>query len=102
MKSIKGCGIVTSTWAISSFVRIARDLEIYCDGKTPPIDVLDCCKLSLELVQRDILAQQLLENSTYGSSDVLQLLASAMRIIASLEDESNQNNMSQIQPPLPY
>uniref|UniRef100_A0A1X7SQW6 Integrase catalytic domain-containing protein n=1 Tax=Amphimedon queenslandica TaxID=400682 RepID=A0A1X7SQW6_AMPQE len=91
---------MTSTWAISSLVRIATDLEIYSDGRTPPLDVLDCYKLSLELVQRDILAQQLLENNTYGSSDVLQLLASAMRIIASLEDDSNQNNMSQDQPPV--
>ena len=91
---------MSSSWAVSSLVRIIRDLDVYRDGRMPPPDVLDSYKLSLELVQRDILAQQLLENNRYSSySDVLQLLTSALRIIVSLEDNFCQNRV-QDHPPV--
>lgn len=94
---------MSSGWAISSLVRVIRDLEVYRDGRTPPPDVLDSYKLSLELVQRDILAHQLLQNiSQYNGylDDVLQLLTSALRIITSLEEQNLCQNSTQSNAPV--
>ena len=88
---------------LSRVLSVIRDLEVYRDGRTPPPDVLDSYKLSLELVQCDILAHQLIQNiSQYNGylDDVLQLLTSALRIITSLEEQNYCQNSIQSNAPV--
>ena len=53
-----------SSWAVSTLHRLTRELVQYRDGRLIPKDSLDAFILSLELVFRDLVAQQ-----TYGAVD---------------------------------
>ena len=49
-----------SKWAINVLRRIVRDLNVYRDGRNVSESALDTFVVSLELVYRDLIAQQLL------------------------------------------
>ena len=90
-----------NTWAISTLIRVIRDLDIYLNGRIPPADVLDSHSLSLELVHRDIIAQQALgENNIYDLDGVCELLISALSIIASLKEVEETVQNMEVHPPI--
>ena len=50
-----------SSWAIDSLRSVVRDLDVFQDGRSIPLDLFDSFILSLELVHRDVIAQQTLD-----------------------------------------
>ena len=47
-----------SEWIASTLLRVIRDLDVFQDGRTVPIDVLDVYSLSVELVYRELLSRK--------------------------------------------
>lgn len=52
-----------SSWAIATLRRIISDLDWFQDGRHCTLDALDAFVVSLELVYRDLIAQQVLNGS---------------------------------------
>ncbi len=52
-----------SSWAISRFLAVVNDLNVFEDGRLMSLDDLDSFIVSLELVYRDILTQEALVDS---------------------------------------
>ena len=50
-----------SVWALNSLQRIIRDLDVYQDGRQLGEDALEAFIGGLELVYRDLIAQQALK-----------------------------------------
>lgn len=70
-----------SAWAISTHLRVVRDLNVYMDGRIPPADVLNSYTLSLELVHRDLLAQQVLGEDKLDYGSICELLVKGSEIV---------------------
>ncbi len=91
----------SSSWAVSTLVRVVRDLNVYMDGRIPPADVLDSYTLSLELVHRDMLAQQILEEEDGVDYDsICDLLSRGLRVIHYLKQMEDNVHHGQFTPPV--
>lgn len=90
-----------SEWAISTLRRIIRDLDVYQDGRHMTDDALDSFIVSLELVYRDLVAQQIFD---VGAGDVhlqdgTRLVQTTLETFRTLKDEMFLRSSSQsIQP----
>ena len=59
-----------SAWAINTLRRVAGDLRSYEDGRLPH-DAADAFILNLELVYREILAQEQVDGNPYGGAGTI-------------------------------
>ena len=70
-----------STWALATVRRVVSDLSMYEDGRAVPSDVLDAFIMSLELVYREMIAQDCMEGLNEAGSEACRLIGSALCIL---------------------
>ena len=75
-----------SEWIASTLLRVIRDLDVFQDGRTVPIDVLDAYSISVELVYRELIVKEVLGESNQNLKEACDFLGGALSIIDSMKD----------------
>ena len=78
-----------SEWAINVLRRIVRDLNVYLDGRNVSESALDTFVVSLELVYRDLIAQQLLNEQGVDDTNLnegAQLVQTTLQMFLTLKE----------------
>ena len=70
-----------SMWMTATLNRVITDLNVYEDGRAMSGDVLDCFGLSMELVLRELIANEVVGESTGSLCEACQHLRAALQII---------------------
>ena len=86
--------VVDSSWAVNTVICVVRDLELFQDGMIIPLDLLESFILFLELVYRDINAEQTLDGLDVdnGESELIRGVIATMR-----EQQEEAPNATQVQ-----
>lgn len=76
-----------SAWAISTLTRVIRDLDRFQDGRIIPYDVLDAFVVSLELVYRELIAQQTYDGTDTNLQEASKLVRNTLSTLATMKDQ---------------
>ena len=90
--------LAMSTWALVTVRRVVSDLSMYEDGRVVPPDILDAFIMSLELVYREMIAQDCVavEGLNEAERESCSLIRSALCILKDIA-ESEQMSLATTQ-----
>ena len=77
-----------SEWAIRTLRRVASDLRVFEDGRRISEDILDAFVTCLELVYRDLIAQEHMLDT--NGREACELVRRSLTHLRALQDESTQ------------
>ena len=90
-----------SEWAVNVLRRIVRDFDVYLDGRNIPESALDTFVVSLELVYRDLVAQQLLNGPGGDDANLnegARLVQTTLQMLMRLKEETYISSSHSTQP----
>ena len=89
-----------SEWAIRTLRRVASDLRVFEDGRRISEDILDAFVTCLELVYRDLIAQEHVNGLDTKGREACELVRRSLTQLRALQDESTQLSNYDHAPPV--
>ena len=77
---------VMSSWAVSRILGVVNDLTVFEDGRHMSMDDLDSFIISLELVYRDILAQEIISSVPSDLNRACLMVQNSLLYLSSMRD----------------
>jgi hypothetical protein len=79
-----------SEWAIRTLRRVASDLRLFEDGRRITQDVVDAFVTNLELVYRELIAQEHINGLDANGCEACELVRRCLQFLRTLQDETTQ------------